>query len=136
MPRKKGSPQKVSTGPRIAAVTTGSARFRAVGARRPAPGLAAVRLALIGAPGVTRANRSSAPGVSRRARAASRRPADVLPTPVHPVPLLRMAQDQLFQRGIVCPGRLLDLHAHVGGGDHTERFLEAQYVPSIRVAPA
>src|SRR5258708_19729814 len=59
-----------------------------------------------------------------------------LPASVHPVPLLGVPQDQTLQRRIVRPRVAPDFLADVCASDGDERFLEAQYVPSVRFAPA
>src|SRR5690349_1253554 len=59
-----------------------------------------------------------------------------LPAPVHPVPLLRVAQDQALQRGIVRPRVAADFLAGIGARLGRERLLEAQHVRSVGLAPA
>ncbi len=59
-----------------------------------------------------------------------------LPPPVHPVPLLRVTQNQVFQRGIVGPGVAANFLADIGAGNGRERFFETQHVRAVVLAPA
>src|SRR6185437_16678761 len=55
--------------------------------------------------------------------------------PVHPPPLLGMAEDQPLERRVVCARRTRDRLVHVRHVDRRHRLLEAQHVRSIGVAP-
>src|ERR1022692_68439 len=62
--------------------------------------------------------------------------AGVLPTPMYPVPLLRVPEDQALKHSVVGARSESDLLAHVFALDRWDRILEAPHVSTVGFAPA
>src|SRR5690242_11974236 len=75
---------------------------------------------------------NQAPGPSLSPLDSSR----YLPAPVHPVPLLRVAQYQNLEHRVVGASVAPDFLVDIVAFDQRQRFLEAEYVRAVGFAPA